>query len=74
MTYSLDQYALKFRYRAQANRRVFIGRIRNQAGDEEVVAVIPATRQLVVSHELAVCQTDSLMPHVYCQGQDLDLF
>ena len=51
--YSLDQFALTFKHRAQTNRRACIHNMRNQEGEWEVLVVVPQDkpRQLFIEHD-----------------------
>lgn len=74
--YTLDQYAVKFKHRAQTNRRVCICKLANQEGDPEVLAVVPRDepRRLIIETDISLGMQQEIMPFVVMPNQCHNFF
>lgn len=74
--FTLDQYSLKFKHRAQKNRKVCICKVKNQEGEMEVLVVVPRDepRRLIIEHDCAVGMQQDLMPYVIMPNQCISFF
>ena len=69
--YTLDAYCVKFKHRAQTNRKVCICKVPNQEGEFEVLCVVPSDepRKLFIEHDVGLSMTQGIMPFVVQPGQ-----
>ena len=74
--YTLDAFAVKFKHRAETNRRVCVCKLRSQEGEWEVMCVVPSDepRKLFIEHDVSVAMTQDLMPFVLMQNQCHDFY